>query len=138
MYKWTNRGGDTVAKLRITALLYGWIAVLGIMLFASLVLSFLLRFTSLGASTLNWTTVIISLIALFAGGLIAGIKGKDKGWILGIFTGLGFTLFVLLYQYLGYNTGFSTSQFIHHGGFLVAALIGGVLGVNISSNSEKS
>ncbi|WP_226037015.1 TIGR04086 family membrane protein [Aquibacillus saliphilus] len=127
-----------MAKSRFTALLYGWIAVFGIMLFASLILSLLLKFTSLGSSTLNWTTLVVSLIALFSGGLIAGLKGRESGLVLGAITGLGFTLFVLLYQYLGYSSGFSTSQIIHHGGFLIAAIIGGVLGVNLSSEQQQT
>ncbi|MBM7569544.1 TIGR04086 family membrane protein [Aquibacillus albus] len=126
-----------MAKSRFTALLYGWITVFGIMLVASLILSLLLRFTSLGSSTLTWTTLVISIIALFAGGLIAGLKGKEKGWILGACTGLGFTFFILLYQYLGYSSGFSLTQLLHHGGFLLAALLGGVFGVNMSSESNS-
>lgn len=90
-----------MSKSRLTALLYGWIAVFGIMLLASLILSLLLRFTSLDSSALSWSTLIISLTALFAGGLTAGLKGKEKGWVLGGLTGLGFIIFVLLYQYLG-------------------------------------
>ncbi|WP_186576516.1 TIGR04086 family membrane protein [Aquibacillus kalidii] len=125
-----------MAKSRLIALAYGWVAIFVIMFFASLILSLLLRFTSLGSSTLNWTTLVVSLIALFSGGLISGLKGKEKGWILGACTGIGFTIIVLLYQYLGYSTGFSTTQMIYHGGFLIVALIGGVLGVNMSTESE--
>ncbi|MCT2537988.1 TIGR04086 family membrane protein [Aquibacillus koreensis] len=126
-----------MAQSRIIALLWGWVVVFGVMLLASLILAMLLRFTSLGASTLSWTTLVISLIALFVGGLVAGLKGKEKGWILGGLTGLGFTLFILLYQYLGYSSGFSLAQLLHHGGFLLAALFGGVMGVNMSSNQES-
>ncbi|WP_138415582.1 TIGR04086 family membrane protein [Aquibacillus sediminis] len=127
-----------MAKSRFTALLYGWIAVLAIMLVTSFILSLLLRFTSLGTSALNGSTIVISLLALFIGGLIAGLKGKENGWILGAGTGIGFTLFVLLYQYLGYNTGLSTTQIIYHAGFLIAALVGGMVGVNLSSNETTN
>lgn len=126
-----------MAKSRLTALLFGWIVVFGVMLFASIILSLLLRFTELGSSTLNWATLIVSLIALFSGGLVAGVKGKENGLLLGICTGIGFTLFILLYQYLGHNSGFSTGQMIHHGGFLLAALLGGVLGVNVSPETKE-
>lgn len=126
-----------MAKSRFTALAYGWIAVLAIMLVASFILSLLLRFTSLGSSTLGWASIVISFLALFIGGLIAGLKGKENGWILGAGTGVGFIVFVLLYQYLGYNSGFSTSQLIHHGGFLLAALVGGMFGVNLSSEPNE-
>jgi putative membrane protein (TIGR04086 family) len=125
-------------KTQITALLHGWIVIFSVMLVSSLILALLLRFTKLGSSSLDWITLSISLFALFAGGLISGLKGKEKGWILGAITGIGFILFVLLYQYLGYQTGFSTEQMIHHSGFLIAALFGGVLGVNLSSGKEQA
>ncbi|QTM99934.1 TIGR04086 family membrane protein [Sediminibacillus dalangtanensis] len=127
-----------MARARMTALLYGWITALGIILAASLILSMLLKFTSFGEAELNWTTIAISIAALFIGGLIAGLKGKEKGWILGSLTGLGFILFILLYQYLGYRTGIRLEQLVHYGGFLAASVIGGMLGVNLSSESNTS
>ncbi|WP_053219058.1 TIGR04086 family membrane protein [Virgibacillus senegalensis] len=127
-----------MARVRLTALLYGWITALGLILAASLILSILLKFTSFGAAALNWTTLSISIAALFLGGLISGLKGKEKGWILGGLTGLGFILFILLYQYLGYRTGITLEQLVHCGGFLAASLIGGMLGVNLSSDTNSS
>lgn len=118
-------------KIQFKALLYGWIAILGILLVASLILSLLLRFTSLGASTLSSTTTIISFLALFAGGWIAGLKAGEKGWLIGILTSLGFSLFIFLYQYLGLQNGFSMTQLLYHSGFLVAGLVGAVFGVNM-------
>ena len=119
-----------MVKSRTTALLYGWVMILAILLLASLVLSLLLRFTSLGASTLNSTTTVISFIALFAGGWVAGLKAGEKGWLIGILTSLGFSLFIFLYQYLGFQNGFSFTQILYHSGFLLAGLLGGVFGVN--------
>ncbi|SDM99358.1 TIGR04086 family membrane protein [Sediminibacillus halophilus] len=127
-----------MARARLTALLYGWITALGIILAASLILSILLKFTSFGEAALNWTTIAVSIAALFIGGLISGLKGKEKGWILGCLTGLGFILFILLYQYLGYRTGIRLEQLVHYGGFLAASVIGGMLGVNLSSESNDS
>ncbi|MDC3412438.1 TIGR04086 family membrane protein [Aquibacillus sp. 3ASR75-11] len=126
-----------MVKSRFTALLYGWIVIFAVMLVASLILALLLRFTTIGSSTLDWVTLTVSLIALFSGGVASGIKGKEKGWILGGSTGLGFILFVLLYQYLGFQKGFSADQMITQGGFLIAALFGGILGVNLSNEKKE-
>ncbi|WP_077621387.1 TIGR04086 family membrane protein [Sediminibacillus massiliensis] len=124
-------------KTRFTALLYGWIIIFGIMLTASFILSILLRFTAFGAPALSWATLSISVAALFIGGLASGLKGKEKGWILGFLTGAGFILFILLYQYLGYQAGMSLQQLVHHAGFLLASMLGGVLGVNLSSGDSS-
>ncbi|WP_164668501.1 TIGR04086 family membrane protein [Virgibacillus doumboii] len=125
-------------KQQFIALMYGWIVVLGLILLSSIILAFLLRFTTMGESTLSWVTLAVGLICLFIGGIVAGIKGKQKGWIIGSATGLGFTLFTFLVQYLGYQQVFTMEQSLHHLGFIVAALIGGVLGVNMGSAAENN
>lgn len=118
------------------ALLYGWIIVLALILGSSLVLALLVRFTSFNEPTLTWVTLGIGLISLFIGGLIAGIKGKSKGWMIGAAIGIGFTLFVFLVQYLGYKQGFTLEQSLYHLGYLLAAIVGGVFGVNSVANEN--
>lgn len=112
------------------ALMYGWIVVLGLILGTSVILALFLKFTSLNESTLSWITLGLGVITLFIGGLVAGLKGKSKGWVIGGIVGLGFTLFVFLVQYLGYEQAFTKEQSLHHLGYLIAAVVGGVFGVN--------
>ncbi len=123
-------------KQQLIALMYGWLVVFGLIFIASIALALLLRFTTFNEPTLSWVTLVIGLISLFIGGIIAGVKGKAKGWIIGGFTGLGFTLFIFLVQYLGYQQMFSLEQSIHHLGYILAALFGGVIGVNIIAGDK--
>lgn len=116
---------------QVVALLYGWIVVFAFIFIGSLILAVLLRFTNFNEPTLSWVTLAVGLLALFCGGLVAGMKGKTKGWMIGCAIGLGFTLLIFLIQYLGYKQGFSLEQSFHHIGFVLAALVGGVLGVNV-------
>jgi putative membrane protein (TIGR04086 family) len=122
-------------KKNVQAILYGWITVFSLLLFISFTLALLLRFTKMGEGMLDWTTLGAGILSLFIGGFIAGVKGEDKGWMLGGMTAIGFTLFVLLYQYLGYQVGFSGAQLLTHGGFLLASLVGGMIGVNIKTST---
>src|SRR5699024_11580828 len=94
------------------------------MILTSFVLAICLKFSSMSASVLSWTTLIAGLLCSFAGGLIAGAKSMKKGWIIGGLTGLGFSLFTFIVQYLSYNQGFSLEQSLHHLGFVLSALIG--------------
>ncbi|WP_156291176.1 TIGR04086 family membrane protein [Oceanobacillus salinisoli] len=119
------------------ALLFGWIAVLGLILISSVIIAFLLRVTSLDADLLSWIALVIGILSLFIGGLITGLKGKTKGWIIGSVTGVGFTVFTFLVQYLGYQQGFSLEQTLHHFGYIFAALVGGVIGVNIIGDTRE-
>jgi putative membrane protein (TIGR04086 family) len=114
------------------SVLYGWIGIIAVMLVASIILALLLRFSSLGGSTLELATLLISFIALFVGGFIAGLKAKHKGIMVGAVTSLIFTLFVFFYRYLGLETGFTIVQFVHHAAYLLLAMIGAIIGVNVS------
>lgn len=118
-------------RKQMNGLLYGWIVVLCLIMLASIVIALLLRFTKFDEPTLSMITLIIGLVALFIGGLVAGIKVKAKGWIIGGIIGIGFTLFTFLVQYLGYKQAFTVDQLVYHSSYISAALIGGVLGVNI-------
>ncbi len=100
------------------------------MLLSSFVLALFIRYTELSNSSLEWITLGLGLLYLFVGGFLAGLKGKDKGWMLGALTGIGYSLFIFLYQFLAYNEIFSGEQWIFHGLFLLTAVLGGIFGVN--------
>lgn len=123
-------------KFRMTGLLYGWIAIFTLMIVASFILSLLLRFTALGPDTVHHSTTIISILAFFSGGLFAGLKTGEKGWLIGILTGLGFSLFVFLYQFLGLQQSFTWTQLMYHSIFLLSGTIGGIIGVNLKQKNS--
>lgn len=128
---------ERMSKLRqqVSSLFYGWIMILSIILLTSFLLALLLRFTELNEPTLSWITLGVGLFAFFSGGLIAGMKGKSKGWMTGMITGTTMTLFIFFIQYLGYKQGFSFEQFLFHIGYIFAAIFGGVIGVNLAVDS---
>ena len=119
---------------RMKALGYGWATILVMMLLSSLVLALFLRFTDMTSGTLQWVTLVLGVLTLFVGGFVSGAKGKERGWMLGLLTGLGFVAIVLLFQYLGYQKGMSTTQMMYQGGYTLAAVLGGVIGVNMGGD----
>ncbi|MCZ0702367.1 putative membrane protein (TIGR04086 family) [Natronobacillus azotifigens] len=123
-------------KNRSTALLYGWITILALLIVASLFFAVLLRFTSISESTIRLFTTLTGLLILLIGALVAGVKAKEKGWIIGVVISLGFSLFIYLYQYLGYQQHFTVEQLLYHGGFLLASILGAVIGVNIGDKQQ--
>ncbi|WNB93293.1 TIGR04086 family membrane protein [Bacillus sp. NEB1478] len=114
----------------------GLAAILFLIMVSSLVLSFLLRFTGVTESSLKWVTLGLSFLALFAGGFISGKKGQSKGWLLGGGTSLLFSFLVFLIQYLGYQSTFNSTQYMYHGIFLALSMLGGIMGVNLSSHNN--
>ncbi|SET67195.1 putative membrane protein, TIGR04086 family [Salinibacillus kushneri] len=121
---------------RFVALLYGWITIFLLMLVSSFILALIIRFTDMGETILHWATFGLGIAYVFAGGTFAGIKGKEQGWMLGALTGLGYSLFIFLYQFLAYNQLFNSEQWLYHGLFLAAAVLGGITGVNFQANQE--
>lgn len=119
-----------------TSMLYGVITILVIILSVSFIISLLLRFTNLTESSFSWVIIIFTFIALLVGGFVSGGKSKQKGWMVGAGTGLFYSLLVFLVQYLGYNTTFTMEQYLFHAGFLLTAVIGGIVGVNVVRNNR--
>ncbi|MCT8139535.1 TIGR04086 family membrane protein [Anaerobacillus sp. CMMVII] len=117
-------------------MVYGLVTILLIILSVSFIISLLLRFTSLTETSFSWVIMVLTFVALIIGGFVSGGKSKQKGWMVGAGTGLLYSLLVFLVQYLGYNATFSMEQYLFHGGFVFAAIIGGVLGVNVVRNSR--
>lgn len=126
-----------MTKNSLMAMLYGVVTIFVIILTSSLIFSLLLRFTDVQESSLTWIILTLSFLALFIGGFISGGKGKQKGWMIGGGTGLLFTLLVFLVQFLGYQTSFTLEQMIYHIGYIVAAVLGGILGVNMTGKRAK-
>lgn len=121
-----------MAKNSFAAILYGVITTFVIVLTSSIVLSLLLRFTKIQESSLTWVILTLSFLALFIGGFVSGGKGKQKGWFVGGGTGVLFTLLIFLVQFLGYQTSFSIEQMSYHIGYIIIAVLGGVMGVNMT------
>src|SRR5690606_1556554 len=119
------------------AMVYGVVAIFLIVIVSSLLISLLLKFTSLQESSISWVILGASFVALFVGGFVSGGKGKEKGWLIGGGTGLLYSMIVFLVQFLGYDASFTAEQIMYHAGFLAAAIIGGIFGVNMTTPSRR-
>lgn len=116
---------------------YSWIVILSIMILGSVFLALLIKFSNYQASVFSTMTLTLSYSALFVGGVVAGLKNKERGWFVGALTGISFSFIVFMIQFLGYNKAFSVEQNLTHLGFILLATLGGMIGVNFFSNSKK-
>ncbi|MFC0023038.1 TIGR04086 family membrane protein [Neobacillus cucumis] len=121
------------------SILYGLVFIFAFALVCSLIFAFILRFTSTKEGSLQYVITALSFIGLFGGGFLSGGKRKEKGWLIGGVTGLLYSFLVFLFQYLGYDRLFNAEQVIYHTCYILIAMMGGILGVNIAStNSRRS
>ncbi len=139
MPKGIRRGRTKIeSKSFGTAVLYGLIFIFVFAALSSLIISFILRFTSVREGSLQYMTTALSFIGLFCGGFLSGGKRKQKGWLIGGITGLFYSLVIFLFQYLGFDRLFNVEQLIYHTCYTLIAMMGGILGVNMSSNNSRT
>ncbi|ASA97844.1 MULTISPECIES: TIGR04086 family membrane protein [Anoxybacillus] len=122
----------------IRAIFYGVITIFISAIICSFIFALLLKLTSYDETSLRWVMHVLAFLSLFFGGLIAGGKGKVRGWLLGGATGVIFTTIIFLFQFLGMNQMFSPEQWGYHAGFLITAIIGGMIGVNVATSRSRS
>jgi putative membrane protein (TIGR04086 family) len=103
----------------------------------SLIFSLILTFTNTQEKSIQLLVTIISFFSVFAGGFICGGIGKHKGWALGGTTGLLYSLIIFLYQYLGQGSFFTIEQLVYFACYTITAMMGGVLGVNMTGSSRQ-
>ena len=120
------------------AVLYGLIAIFLLAIISSFIFSLLLKFTSVQESSLYYVMTSISFLSIFIGGFITGGNGKQKGWLIGGATGLGYSLIIFMFQFLGYDSLFTLEQVIYHICYILTAMMGGILGVNIAGGTQKA
>jgi putative membrane protein (TIGR04086 family) len=120
------------------AVLHGVIAIFVLAILSSLVFSLLLAYTSVQESSLKYVVTTVSFLSLFIGGFITGKNGKQKGWLIGGATGLIYSIIIFLFQYLGHDSLFSSEQIIYHTCYILTAMMGAILGVNMSSSNSRS
>lgn len=122
----------------LLAIVYGWITIFVLLLLSSIFLSIMMKFTSINEFMLSYLSLSIGILSLLIGGIVAGMKGKEKGLIIGALTGIGFTVLTFLIQYLGYNETFSMQQMIYHLAYIISAMIGSIIGVNLATSRKTT
>lgn len=125
-------------RTKFIAVLYGWITICLLLLFFALIMTFVIKFTSINDLTIIYVAFSISSLSMFFGGIVTGMKGKDNGWLLGVITGIGFILCVYIIQFTFIKQTFLWQQYIYHATFILVAIAGSILGVNLVSESKEN
>ncbi|ELK45731.1 TIGR04086 family membrane protein [Halobacillus sp. ACCC02827] len=124
-------------KLLQGVLGYGVGSIFLLMITAAGVLALLLRFTSMEYGTLNQIALVTGLTILAVGGMLAAYKGEQKGWLSGGMTGVIFVSAMILFQIIFENTLISLPQLSYFGGLVLAAWLGGMIGVNLPRKAAR-
>jgi putative membrane protein (TIGR04086 family) len=121
-------------KLWLKSILMGLLAIVVLLFTFSLILSIVIHFSSVQEATIEWILLPVTLITLFFGGFIAGMKSGARGWYVGGVTGTAFLFLVWLISFLGFDASLSLSNLYIYLSYLILSIGGGVVGVNMSPN----
>lgn len=135
---WTRPWEGNLLKQQLTAVFYGWLTMIILLIFVSTILALFLRFSPLKNPLLDQLAMIASFLILFISGFISGAKAKQKAWIIGSGLSLSYSFLIYLFQFLGYGEHFTLTQVFYHLGFLLVAIIGAIFGVNVTGNQKAS
>lgn len=114
------------------AITTGLITIWALFIFFSFLFSAIIRFTDISEDSFSIIFLIVSILIMFIGGIVTGIKGKHRGILIGLLTGCIFIFILFLIQFLGLNAGWYASQLIYYGMFLLSCIVGSIIGVNFS------
>ncbi|SDH57118.1 putative membrane protein, TIGR04086 family [Alteribacillus persepolensis] len=115
---------------RIQAIGAGMAVIICLLIACAFIFSVLFRFTTVSEDTMQWLLYILAIISFGIGGIIAGIKSKEKGLITGVITAGAVICLIVLFQYLGYDSSITSSQVILFASFLISSAVGAAIGVN--------
>ncbi|SEP92883.1 TIGR04086 family membrane protein [Piscibacillus halophilus] len=119
---------------RMKASFIGVVTVIGLMLVGSLVIAIIVNFSTLSSSAFQWISFITSVLVLMVGGFIGGKKTEEKGWLTGAVVGIIYVIGIILYQFLAQDAWMYQNQFLYFLIFVLAAVVGGMFGVNIKKS----
>lgn len=101
-----------------------------IVVMLSFIVALLLRYTSMGSTTLPAITFFINAVGLLCGGYMAGKRAGQRGWFFGGMQGIIYTLILGLISFLAFDLQMQTSILL----FMLSAFglgaLGGIFGVN--------
>lgn len=113
----------------LKALLISFITTLGFLL----VISLLLRFTSLQELKLPLLNNITVIISIVLGSLYISLKVKENGWINGALVGFLYYVFVILINMVYINEiSFDLILFAKIIAASLTGAIGGIIGINLN------
>jgi len=110
--------------------LWGMLYTVLIVLAGSLVLAFLLEWTSFSETQVPLVMYVINAIALLYGGFIAGRRSPTRGWLSGAVCGLGYALLMLVIGFLAFDMPMSGKALAFLAVAVLLGALGGILGIN--------
>lgn len=116
-----------------------FLITLFILFITSLIYTFLIYKEKIDISTagIYRTSFIIGAIIFFIYGLLTGITEKKKGFLSSFISTFIIIAIIIIVKLLS-KQSFQPTNLIKYGVYLLTSVVGGILGVNLTSKSKKN
>ena len=129
---WNRRLGDKSRMINLSVVCLGLVWAIGATMAACLILGLWVLFSSSGVYYFSWLLKGASLLGTFAGGLAAGRKAKNLGWLHGALAGLAYGLvFALLSLFNGLGAFSNLDLAGRLGAYTLLGMAAGIAGINL-------
>ncbi|KUK53379.1 MAG: hypothetical protein XD78_1250 [Desulfotomaculum sp. 46_296] len=129
---WNRRLGDNSRKINLSVVCLGLVWAIGATMAACLILGLWVMFSSSGVFYFSWLLKGVSLLGTFIGGLTAGRRAQNLGWLHGALVGLTYGLvFALLSLSNGLGAFSSLDLAGRLGAYMLLGMAAGVVGINL-------
>jgi len=106
-------------------------------LLLSFIMTILSYFNILNYKIANIISLIIPVLSIFIGGINIGKKSHNKGWFNGFKIGIIYLLIIIILN-IFIKTNYQLSTFFYYSIILVAACLGGMIGISSKSLENKN
>lgn len=110
-----------------------WYAYLW-MMFGSLILSLLLKWSQLGEGNLGGWTYVVHALSVILGSFVSGKRSNRKGWHQGALTGLMYSIVLFIVSFLALDSTIEIKDFLLFIPALLLGTLGGIAGKNAQTH----
>ncbi len=103
----------------------------------SILLSGMYYFDWISPKIYSFLEFLTPALSLFVGGLYLGKHSTEKGWLEGMKLGGGMILFLFIFSYLAFQTGFSLKSFVYYLILFIITTFGSMLGIRNVDTENK-
>ena len=96
----------------------------------SMIITVLNYFDLLTGNALKWTKLLILIGALLVSSILIGKKSLEKGYLEGIKFGFIFVLFLLIFNFLAFDSGIKLSNILFYFIMILTSSLGSMIGIN--------
>ncbi len=129
---WSRRLGDNSRMVNLSVVCQGFVWAISVTMACCLILGLWVLFSSSGIYYFSWLLKGASLLGTLAGGLAAGKKVQNLGWLHGALVGLAYGLVFALLSLSNGLGAFSNLDLAGRlGVYTLLGMAAGIVGINL-------